>query len=154
MFNNYIEIFSGHIFFKILIYAVLFDTCLGILRAVKERKFNSTVGIDGAIRKVAMLFSVIFLMLIDAIVHIDFLFMIPNEYLEPIGVDRLGICGVFCIMFILFEAVSILKNMALCGLPISAKIRKFLMKFLNDMTDELPEEFIAVSDEIEEKKGE
>lgn len=151
MFTNYIEIFSGHLFFKILIYAVLFDTCLGILRACKERKFNSTVGIDGAIRKVAMLFSVIFLMLIDAIVQIDFLFMVPDEYLQWIGTDRLGICGLFCIMFILFESVSILKNMHLCGLPVPQKMRQFIQKFLNEMTDELPEEVSALLQEEAEK---
>ena len=140
-FNTIVTFFSGHIFFKILVFAVLMDTFLGMLRAIKEHKFNSTVGIDGAIRKVAMLFSVIFLMLIDSIIHIDFLFMIPDKYLSYIGLqDRLGICGVFCILFILFEAVSILKNMSLCGLPIPTRMKNFLLKFLSDMTEELHEE--------------
>ena len=140
MLNNIIVFFSGHLFFKILIYAVLMDTFLGVLRAIKEHKFNSGVGIDGIIRKVAMLFSVIFLMLIDSIIQIDFLFMIPDEYLQYIGLERLGICALFCILFILFESISILKNMTLCGLPIPQRLRNYIQKFLDNMTDELPEE--------------
>ena len=143
MLNNIIVFFSEHLFFKILIYAVLMDTFLGVLRAIKEHKFNSSVGIDGMIRKVAMLFSVIFLMLNDSIIQIDFLFMIPDEYLQNIGLERLGICALFCLLFILFESISILKNMTLCGLPIPVRVRKFLMKFLDDMTEELPEEVVT-----------
>ncbi len=138
---NELFIFIGrHSFFVILLYAVLMDTILGVLRAVKEHKFNSCVGIDGAIRKVAMLLSVMFLMIIDSMVQINFLFMIPEEYLQYLGIERLGVCEVFCILYILYEAISILKNMSLCGLPIPAKAKRFLQKFLDDMTEELPEE--------------
>ena len=140
MFNGLILFIGKHSFFIILLYAVLMDTILGVLRAIKERKFNSCVGIDGAIRKVAMLFSVMLLMVIDSLVQIDFLFMIPQEYLQYIGIERLGVCEVFCILYILYEAVSIMKNMALCGLPVPAKIKQFLVNFLDDMTEELPEE--------------
>lgn len=131
---------EAHSFFVILLYAVLLDTILGVLRAIKDHKFNSCVGIDGAIRKVAMIFSVLLLMFIDSIVNIDFLFMIPKEYIQYIGISKLGICELFCLLFILYEIVSILKNMTLCGLPVPTKIKKFIQKFLDDMTDELPEE--------------
>lgn len=145
--NVLIAFIESHLFFNLLLYAVLLDTVLGVLRAIKEHKFNSCVGIDGAIRKVAMILSVVFLMVIDASVKIDFLFMVPTEYLQYIGLERLGICGLFCILFILYEAISILKNMTLCGLPVPAKIKKWIQKFLDDMTDELPED---VSEEIHE----
>ena len=138
--NVLIAFIESHLFFNLLLYAVLLDTVLGVLRAIKEHKFNSCVGIDGAIRKVAMILSVVFLMVIDASVKIDFLFMVPTEYLQYIGLERLGICELFCILFILYEAISILKNMTLCGLPVPAKIKKWIQKFLDDMTDELPEE--------------
>ena len=130
-----ITFFEAHLFFILLLYAVLLDTVLGVLRAIKEHKFNSCVGIDGAIRKVAMILSVVFLMVIDASVKIDFLFMIPKEYLQYIGLERLGICELFCILYILYEAISILKNMTLCGLPVPTKIKKWIQKFLDDMTD-------------------
>lgn len=139
MLNELILFIGKHSFFIMLLYAVLMDTILGVLRAIKERKFNSCVGIDGAIRKVAMLFSVMFLMVIDTMVQINFLFMIPEKYLQYIGIERLGICEVFCVLYILYEAVSILKNMSLCGLPIPAKAKQFLVNFLDDMTEELPE---------------
>ena len=140
MFNELILFIEKHSFFIILLYAVLLDTFLGVLRAIKEHKFNSCVGIDGAIRKVAMLFSVMFLMFIDTIVQIDFLFMIPQEYLQWLGVSRMGVCELFCLLFVLYEIVSILKNMTLCGLPVPIKLKGYIQKFLDDMTEELPEE--------------
>jgi toxin secretion/phage lysis holin len=152
MIENIIEFFSKHLFFEILIYAILMDTFLGVLRAIKEHKFNSCVGIDGMIRKVAMLFSVLFLIIIDSITQIDFLFMIPDEFLQYIGLDRLGICSLFCLMFILFESISILKNMTLCGLPIPNKLKDFIQRFLDNMTEELPKE--VTSSIHKESKGE
>ena len=139
MLNEIIALVEAHPLFKILIIAVLLDTVLGVLRAVKEHKFNSCVGIDGAIRKVAMLLSVVFLVFLDAMVKLDFLFMIPEEYLQYLGVNRMGICELFCLLFILYEIVSILKNMTLCGLPVPVKLKSFIQKFLDNMTDELPE---------------
>lgn len=133
-------LFASHLFFKILLYAVIMDTILGVLRAIKEHQFNSCVGIDGAIRKAAMILSVVFLMFIDGSVQIDFLFMVPTEYLQIIGLERLGICELFCLLYILYETISILKNMTLCGLPVPMKIKRWIQKFLDDMTDELPEE--------------
>ena len=131
---------ESHSFFVILLYAVILDTVLGVLRAIKEHKFNSCVGIDGAIRKVAMLFSILLLMFVDSIVNINFLFMIPEEYLKYIGISKMGICELFCLLFILYEIVSILKNMTLCGLPVPARLKLFIQKFLDDMTEELPQE--------------
>ena len=145
-----ITFFESHLFFILLLYAVLLDTVLGVLRAIKEHKFNSCVGIDGAIRKAAMLLSVVFLMVVDASVKIDFLFMIPTEYLQYIGLERLGICELFCILYILYETISILKNMTLCGLPVPMKIKRWIQKFLDDMTDELPEEVVEVLHESEQ----
>lgn len=138
---------APHLFFKLLIYAVLLDTILGVLRAIKEHKFNSCVGIDGAIRKVAMILSVVFLMLIDSIVNINFLFMIPKDYIQYIGIDKMGVCELFCLLFVLYEIVSILKNMTLCGLPVPAKVKTYVQRFLDNMTEELPEE---VSEELHE----
>lgn len=150
--NEIIVFIQAHAFFVILLYAVLLDTVLGVLRAIKEHKFNSCVGIDGAIRKVAMIFSVLLLMFVDSIVNIDFLFMVPKEYLQFIGITKLGICELFCLLFILYEIVSVLKNMTLCGLPVPGKVKRFIQKFLDDMTEELPEEVVEQlhkNDEVE-----
>ena len=127
-------------FFEILLIAVALDTILGVLRAIKEHKFNSCVGIDGAIRKVAMLLSVGLLMLTDIIMHINVLFMVPDKYIQLLGIQKMGVCEFFCLLFVLYEAVSILKNMTLCGLPVPERVREYIQKFLDDMTDELPKE--------------
>lgn len=140
MIHEILTLIGNSSFLKILLIVVLLDTFLGVMRAIKEHKFNSCVGIDGAIRKVAMIFSVLILMLLDTIMNIDLLFMIPEQYLQIIGISKLGICEIFALLFVLYECVSILKNMTLCGLPVPIKLKKWIQKFLDDMTDELPEE--------------
>ena len=89
-----------------------------------------------------MLVSTCLLMAIDVIMHINIVGMIPEQYIQVIGIQKLGICEFFCLLFILYEAVSILKNMTLCGLPVPKKIKKWVQKFLEDMTEELPEEAV------------
>lgn len=152
MMDKIITLLSSNSFIKILLIAVALDTILGVLRAIKEHKFNSCVGIDGAIRKAGMLLSVCFLMATDVIMHINVLSMVPEEYVQLLGIDKMGICEFFSLLFILYELVSILKNMTLCGLPVPTKIKRWIQKFLDDMTEELPEE--AVQELHQCKKGE
>ena len=90
---------SSNSFIRILLIAVTLDTLLGVLRAIKEHKFNSCVGIDGAIRKAAMLFSVCLLMATDVIMHINMLGMVPEKYIQIMGIQKLGICEFFCHIF-------------------------------------------------------
>lgn len=142
MMNQIIMLLYSNSFFKILLLAVTLDTILGVLRAIKEHKFNSCVGIDGAIRKAAMVLSVLLLMATDVIMHINILFMVPEQYIKILGIDKLGVCEFFCLLFVLYELVSILKNMTLCGLPVPSKAKKWVQKFLEDMTEELPDEAI------------
>lgn len=134
------EAMSNNVVFEALMIAVVLDTVLGVLRAIKFRKFNSSAGIDGAIRKVAMLVSAAALMGADLIVHVNLAAMIPDTYLQAIGLTKVGLCELFCLLFVIYECVSILKNMLLCGLPVPAKLRSWLEEFLENMTAELPEE--------------
>lgn len=150
--DKIITLLSSNSFVKILLIAVALDTILGVLRAIKEHKFNSCVGIDGAIRKAGMLLSVFFLMATDVIMHINVLSMVPEEYVQLLGIDKMGICEFFSLLFILYELVSILKNMTLCGLPVPTKIKRWIQKFLDDMTEELPEEVVQELHQC--KKGE
>ena len=71
--------FSNNIFIEILMLTICADTLLGVLRAIKFRQFNSSVGIDGAIRKVAMVVSVGILMLADLLIHVNLLAFIPVQ---------------------------------------------------------------------------
>lgn len=152
MMDKIITLLSSNSFVKILLIAVALDTILGVLRAIKEHKFDSCVGIDGAIRKAGMLLSVCFLMATDVIMHINVLSMVPEEYVQLLGIDKMGICEFFSLLFILYELVSILKNMTLCGLPVPTKIKRWIQKFLDDMTEELPEEVVQELHQC--KKGE
>lgn len=152
MMDKIITLLSSNSFVKILLIAVALDTIFGVLRAIKEHKFNSCVGIDGAIRKAGMLLSVGFLMATDVIMHINVLGMVPEKYVQILGIDKMGICEFFSLLFILYELVSILKNMTLCGLPVPTKIKKWIQKFLDDMTEELPKE--AAKELHQCKKGE
>lgn len=136
--GNYINSLTHNLFAQIVVWAIFLDTFLGVLRAVKERKFNSGVGIDGGIRKIAMIGSIAFLAALDMCFTFNLLFMLPQEWIGFLGVEKIGLCEFFSILFILYEAVSILKNMLLCGLPVPKKLRDKVENFLDVMTDELP----------------
>lgn len=126
----------NNIIFYLLITAILLDIFLGSLRALKEKKWNSTVGINGILRKTAMIGSSIFLIIIDSILKIDLLFFIPKEITNILKLNEVGIFELFGIMFILYEITSILKNMVLCGLPIPQKIKITIEKLLDNLTSE------------------
>ena len=49
MMEKILMLLAKNSFIRILLIAVTLDTLLGVLRAIKEHKFNSCVGIDGAI---------------------------------------------------------------------------------------------------------
>ena len=67
---------------------------------------------------------------------------IPENLKEFIHLGKIGIAELFNILFIIFEALSILKNMILCKLPIPKKFQDYLEKIMKEFTGEL------------EKKGE
>lgn len=120
---------------QIVILAVCMDTVFGLLRAVKQRKLNSSFGIDGAVRKVSMIMSIAFLLILDAIAHINFLGALPEEVRAFFG-TKIGAAEFFGILYIAYEAVSILKNMSLCGLPVKGvwtKTKGFLSKYTNEL---------------------
>lgn len=116
---------------------IALDTILGVLRACKERRFNSSAGIDGAIRKVSMLVCALALAFVDKLVHIDLLALLPDGIADFLGIEKIGLCEFFCLLFFLCEAVSVLKNLTLCGVPVPAKLRGWVESFLDAMTDEL-----------------
>lgn len=126
-------------FFKALVICIVLDTIFGILRAIRERKLNSNIGIDGTIRKAGMLISIIFFGLLDIVLELNLLCFIPEEIRSVIHLDKVGISDLFNILFIVFEILSIFKNMIKCKLPIPKKLQKFLENTLNSFTTELKE---------------
>lgn len=122
---------------KILCIVIVLDTIFGILRAIKERSINSAIGIDGIIRKVGMLIAIFFLALIDLIINIDLIGFIPEALKTYLNLGSIGLCDIFNIMFIVFEVLSIFKNMILCKLPIPAKFQEFLENIMKEFTGEI-----------------
>lgn len=136
---SYLSLIINNDSFKVLCLVIVLDLIFGILRAIREKSVNSSVGIDGMIRKVGMLLTIIILTFIDYIIKIDFIGFIPETVKQALNIERIGIDFLFCIMFIIFEILSIFKNMILCKLPIPKKLQKYLEKMLNEFTNEIPE---------------
>lgn len=123
---------------RLVVVAVVMDSIFGIGRAIREHKFNSSVGIDGAIRKIAMVVSIIFLGAVDVLIHINLIAFIPEEVRSYLPTDTIGLAEFFGLLYICYEVVSILKNMALCGLPVKG-LWKRVQAFLGKYTEELPD---------------
>ena len=124
---------------KVLIVVIVLDLILGILRAIRERSVNSCIGIDGMIRKVGMLIVVVFLTIIDYIIHFDLIGFIPETIKEILKLGKVGISSLFNILFIIFEILSIFKNMILCKLPIPKKLQVYLENIMKEFTGEIKE---------------
>ena len=123
--------------FKVLLIVIVLDCIFGILRAIKQRKLNSTIGIDGLIRKTGMILSLVFLYAIDYIMNLDFIFFIPETIKKLWQIDKIGIGEMFNILFICFEFLSIFKNMIICKLPIPKKLQNYCEKILKEFTEEI-----------------
>lgn len=132
------DVVHQHHIILLVVWLILADTFFGCLRAIKQGKFNSCVGIDGAIRKVAMIGCLLFLIVVDTAVHINLMAFIPEETLAVLGINTVGTTEFFGILFVGYESISILKNMALCGLPVK-KVEESLRAFLGKYTDEMPD---------------
>jgi toxin secretion/phage lysis holin len=120
---------------NVLTLIIVFDVILGILRAIKEKHFNSTIGINGGIRKIAMIISIGFLSGCDTLFSINAFNFLPTEL--STNFPKLGLSAFFSLLFIVFEFVSVLKNMRNCGLPIPKKLKTKIENILNSFTDEL-----------------
>ncbi len=133
---------TSNVIIQLVIIAVVMDTIFGVIRATKEHCFNSCFGIDGAIRKISMIISIVLLGIVDVIIHINLIGFLPREVKAwmsaNMGISAVGIAEFFGILYLFYEIVSILKNMALCGLPVKGvwkRVRNILQKY----TDELPD---------------
>lgn len=124
---------------QLVVLAIVFDTIFGVIRAIKEHKFNSCVGIDGAIRKISMVISLVFLLIADQIISVNLIAFIPETVRVYIGLDAVGLTGFFSLLYIAYEIVSILKNMTLCGLPVRIiwdKLKAILGKYTAELPDD------------------
>ena len=76
---------------KVVIVAVVMDTVFGCIQGAKEKQFNSCFGIDGAIRKISMLVSIAFLLVLDRIVGLNLIGFIPEAVRAYLPVKHIGV---------------------------------------------------------------
>ena len=130
---------EGNLIVKLFLLFVCADMIFGSARACKERHWNSSVGIDGAIRKAGMVASILLFSMMDMVLGVDLIGWLPVEvkdFLGTIGIVKAGVTELFGILYVLYELTSVLKNMVLCDIPIPAGIRQKVGTWLALMTDE------------------
>ena len=125
---------------QVLIIFIILDVIFGILRAIKEHKLNSTIGIEGIIRKVGMIITIIVCLLVDYIININLIGFIPSDVSNVLDLPNIGLCVIFNILYIVFEILSIFKNMYKCKLPLPKKLKLYLEKLLKDFTSEVKDD--------------
>lgn len=130
------ELFKNKLIQVLVIFIVL-DVIFGILGSIKQKKTNSTIGIDGIIRKIGMLFSIAGCVILDKVVEIDLVFFLPEQIKSYFG--SIGIASLFAIIYCLFETLSIFKNMMRCKIPLPKKLKKYIEKLLEEFTNEVKE---------------
>lgn len=135
--QNFINNIGSNPIVRLFLIFLLLDILLGSIRAIKERNWNSTVGINGMLRKAGMVVSILCLSLADGVMNFNLLGFIPETVLQAMSLQRAGLCEMFGIMFILYEATSILKNMARIDMPVSKRLNKKIQEWLKKMTTEL-----------------
>ena len=133
------EILVNNKLIQLLVIFITLDVIFGVLGSIKQKKTNSTIGIDGILRKIGMIFSIAGCILIDSIVEIDLVFFIPEELKNYINFGRVGISSLFAVLYSMFEILSIFKNMMRCKIPLPSKLQKLIYKLLNDFTNEVKE---------------
>lgn len=137
--EKYINLLNNN-FLKVLVIVIALDVLFGVFRALIEKELNSTIGIDGIIRKIAMIVTICVCLGLDYLINIDLIAFIPQELKQIIHISKVGISELFSILYILFESLSILKNMHKCKLPMPKPLKKWLEKLLTDLTSEVKEE--------------
>ena len=137
--KEYYEIMVHNKGVQLLVIFIVLDVIFGVLRAIKEGKLNYTIGIDGIIRKVGMIITICVCILVDVIISIDLISFIPDKVKEVLGLSKIGVSMIFNILYIVFEILSIFKNMYRCKLPLPKKLKVYLEKILKEFTSEIKE---------------
>lgn len=141
--------------FKLVIVLIIMDIIFGSLRAIREKKFNSSVGIDGMIRKAGMLLSLFFLVYVDDILSMNLIGFIPDSVLAYLPIDSIGVMEFFAVVYSIYETISVLKNMTLSGLPTKTiwnAVERFLSANTGEMVSTL-DECDAKYEKEEEEEG-
>ncbi len=98
------------VYLQILIWAIIIDIATGYAKAFKHKKYNSTLGINGLIRHIL----VIFIMTIIGVYA-----RALNQVTVSIGI---------CCFFIANYGVSIFENLDELGIRLPKRVRQFFEK--------------------------
>ena len=134
-----LDILINNKLIQVLVIFITLDVIFGILGSIKQHKTNSTIGIDGIIRKIGMIFSIVGCVVLDSVVEINLLSFIPEELRNYLNIGSFGTASLFALLYSLFEILSIFKNMIRCKIPLPRKLQKFIQKLLTDFTNEVKE---------------
>lgn len=150
------NLLNSHLIIKLLIIAIVMDCFFGIIRAGKYKKSNSSIGIDGVIRKASMLAGMAFFILIDYMLNINLIDVlikvIPEKFFDYLPMNNMGLTEFFGLLFLAYESMSVLKNMVLCNLPVK-KVWIFVNNVLLKYTDELPSTDLTQEEAIKQMAG-
>ena len=141
IFRPIFAVMRGNTLFQLVVIMIVMDVLFGSLRAAKDRAFNSSVGIDGGIRKLGMLLSLVCLVFVDILCPVNLIGFIPEVLREYIHLKDITVMEFFALLYIVYEALSVLKNMTLSGLPVR-RVWIAVKRFLKKNTGE----FIEVED--------
>ena len=108
--NEIIKMISNSKSVKILIVCIILDVIFGILRALKEKKINSCIGIDGIIRKVGMILSIAFCFVIDYISHFNLIGFLPESITESLHLGQCGLAFIFNPSNTIYKELNINAN--------------------------------------------
>ena len=86
-----------------------------------------------------MIITICVSILVDMIVRVDLIAFIPENVKDVLGLSKIGVSMIFNILYIIFEILSIFKNMYRCKLPLPKKLKVFLEKMLKEFTSEIKE---------------
>ena len=86
-----------------------------------------------------MLVTIIICLFVDTILNINLISFIPEEISKYLSLPEVGLNSLFTILYIVFEILSVFKNMYKCKLPLPKKLKTLLEKLLKDLTSEIKE---------------
>jgi len=104
----------------VLVFFMILDMVTGILRSFMTKSWNSTIGMSGIIKKVAIL------ILVGMAGGVEYIVIAAGQ--DPKGFVVLGVTS----FFIVNEGISILENCAQLGLPIPPVLYNALDKLNRD----------------------
>ena len=123
----------------IVAFLMIADVVSGIFKAIfQKRGVNSTIGINGLIRKAGVLLALLVFIVIDSFINLNFAAMVPNELLAAFKLEnaQIGLSHVMLVFFGLFELTSLFENLGEIGVPIPSFIINFVEKLKNSIETE------------------